>query len=326
MRTGSVGQLVTVLAGAGFVAAWSSGFVVAKVATTDASPFTLLLWRFLPLALLLALWFGLRGGLRALAGRDALGQAVVGLLGQFGYCLFVYLSVYRGIATGTTALIDAVQPIVIATLVGPVLGLTVRAPQWLGLAVGATGTGLVVWSQAGGIDTDPLALLLPLMAMACLIAATLLDRRRPVEMPVLTVLTVHALATSIALLVLCAATGTLIPPADPGFWAATALAAAVPSLIAYGLYWYLLRRVGVTVLNGLLFLVAPVTAVAGALMFAEALTPVTWAGFVLCATGVALVLVFEATPRPGDGGSRAGGRPGRGGRARRPGTPKRHRT
>ena len=44
--------VVTVLAAAAFVLAWSSGFTIAAVATVDAPPTTLLLWRFLPLAVL----------------------------------------------------------------------------------------------------------------------------------------------------------------------------------------------------------------------------------------------------------------------------------
>ena len=39
--------------------------------------------------------------------------------------------------------------------------------------------------------------------------------------------------------------------------------AVVPTLAAYGLYWWLLGRVGIAALNALLFLVAPATALAG---------------------------------------------------------------
>ncbi|QZQ53842.1 DMT family transporter [Curtobacterium sp. TC1] len=116
---------MTILASVFFVAAWSSGFLVAKFATSDASPLTLLFWRFLPLALGLGLWVGVRGGFRGITGRDPRRQSAIGLLAQLGYCVFVYASVFHGVASGTTALTDAVQPIVIATLVGPLLGVAV---------------------------------------------------------------------------------------------------------------------------------------------------------------------------------------------------------
>jgi drug/metabolite transporter (DMT)-like permease len=104
------------------------------------------------------------------------------------------------------------------------------------------------------------------------------------------------------------ATGTLAPPADPAFWITTALAALVPTLGAYGLYWWLLERVGITALNALLFLVAPTTAAAGALLLGERITLVTLAGFALCGAGVAVVLATEGR-RDAAASERATGRP-----------------
>jgi drug/metabolite transporter (DMT)-like permease len=282
--------VVTVLAAAAFVLAWSSGFTIAAVATVDAPATTLLLWRFLPLAVLLAVAAAARGRLRGVPRVELRRQAGIGLLAQFGYVVFVYAAVGAGVATGSTALVDAVQPLVVATLVGPLLGLRVRGAQWAGLGVGAIGVVLVVGSQLGDSDAPAWAWALPALAMASLIAGTLVERRGGAELPVLTTLTVHVSVTAAALVVLAAATGTLVPPPSPAFWAATVLSALVPTLAAYGLYWWLLRRLGVTALNALLFLVAPTTAASGALLLGEPLTAWTLAGFVLSGAGSALVL------------------------------------
>lgn len=101
-------------------------------------------------------------------------------------------------------------------------------------------------SQLNGGSGHPAIHALPVLAMACLVAGTFLERR---------------------------------------------------TLAAYGLYWWLLRRVGITTVNALLFLVAPTTAGAGALLLGEPLTFVTVAGFVLCGAGVAAVLVAEVRSR-----------------------------
>ena len=130
--------------------------------------------------------------------------------------------------------------------------------------------------------------------MGCLIVGTFVERRSRVRTPVLVTLTVHVTVTSLALIVIAAVLGTLVPPATLTFWVATVLSAVVPTLAAYGLYWWLLRRVGITALNALLFLVAPTTALAGAVLLSEPLTLVTLAGFALCGIGVAIVLVTEA--------------------------------
>jgi type VI protein secretion system component VasK len=70
-------------------------------------------------------------------------------------------------------------------------------------------------------------------------------------------------------------------------------AATVPALLAYALYWWLIRRIGITSLNALLFAVAPTTAVAGAVAFGEAFTWLTAIGFVVSAAAVALVISFD---------------------------------
>ncbi|MHC9042979.1 DMT family transporter [Microbacterium saperdae] len=291
---------VTILASAAFVATWSSGFLVPAIAT-DASPLTLLVWRFVPLAVVLIVVVLASGAARGVPRADMRRQALIGIFAQFGYCAAVYAAVAAGVATGTTALIDAVQPLVVAMLVGPLLGLRVRAAQWAGLVLGALGVLLVVRSQLGGSDAPPSAYLLPALAMVCLIIGTFLQRRSAVHTGVLLTLAIHVTVTAVALLLIAAFAGALVPPASGTFWIAVAFSAAFPTLAAYGLYWWLLRRVGITALNALLFLVAPATAAAGALLLGEQLTVVTLIGFVLCGAGVGVVLASESrASRPRD--------------------------
>lgn len=293
--------LLTGLAAAGFVLSWSSGFVIAAVATVEVPATTLLLWRFAPVALVLVAVVLATGAARGVPRAGLRQQAVIGLLVQLGYCTFVYAAIGAGVATGTTALIDAVQPLVVATLVGPLLGLRVRGAQWAGLGTGAVGVLLVVRSQLDGSTAHPLAYLLPVLAMVCLVVGTFVDRRSRVHVPVLVASTVHVCVSAVGLLVAAAATGTLVPPATWTFWLSVLLSAVFPTIAAYGLYWWLLRRIGITALNALLFLVAPVTATAGALLLGEPLTVVTLLGYALCGAGVAVVLVEEARHPPSSG-------------------------
>lgn len=288
---------VTVLAAAVFVVSWSSGFLVPAIAADSAdavSPLRLLVWRFVPLALILIIIVVSTGAARGVTRADVGRQALIGLFAQFGYCAAVYAAIGAGVATGTTALIDAVQPLIVAVLVGPLLGLRVRGAQWVGLLVGAGGVLLVVRSQLDDSEAHPIAYVWPALAMACLIVGTFLQRRSAPRTGTLVTLAIHVTVTAVALVPIAAIFGALVPPASVSFWLAAGFAAAFPTLAAYGLYWWLLRRVGITALNALLFLVAPTTAAAGALLLGEPLTAVTLLGFVLCAAGVAAVLVSEA--------------------------------
>jgi drug/metabolite transporter (DMT)-like permease len=299
-QVGIVSRVTTIVAAVVFVLAWASGFIAAKVGTLDESMWTVLFWRYVPLAAILVVITWARGDLRAVPRRELGRQAFVGAFSQFGYVVFVYASVAVGVTSGTTALIDAVQPLVIATLVGPLLGIRVRGMQWVGLGLGAVGVVLVVSSQLEGAASSPLAYALPLLAMLSLIAATLAERRWPTSLPVATILTVHVAVTAIGMTGVALMTGSLVIPSEPRFWMTVAFTATVPALLAYALYWWLIRRIGITSLNALLFAVAPTTAVAGAIAFGEAFTWLTVVGFVVSAAAVALVIRFD---RPVSGGS-----------------------
>lgn len=310
-QVGILSRIATVAAAVAFLVSWSSGFVIPAYATTDVSPLTLLVWRFVPLAVvLLVLVLVSRAG-RGIRLRELGMQGTIGLFAQFGYCIAVYGAVAAGIATGTVALIDAVQPLVVAVLVGPVLGLRVRGSQWAGLVVGAVGVLLVVRSQFAASGAEPAAYALPALAMACLVVGTLLQRKYAVDTPVLVTLAVHVAVTAVLLLVIAVLTGSIAPPPTGTFWLAVVLTAAFPTLVAYGLYWWLLRRVGITALQALLFLIAPATSLAGAVLLHEPLTVETVVGYALCAVGVCVVLVTDTSAsraRAGEGGvTRAGG-------------------
>ncbi len=301
-------------ASAAFVLCWSSGFLAAKVGTAQAPAQTLLLWRFLAVVVVLATALAAaRFAGRRRAGRRcstmcadpaahlarpraAAHHVAVGLLSQVGYVLPVYVAIGLGVSTGATSLVDAVQPVLVATLVGPLLGLRVRRVQWAGLATASAGVACLVATDLRVTAAPTWAYALPLVAVASLVAATFLERRRPATLASAPMLAVHASAAAAALAVLALATGTAVPPPDPRFWASVAFLALVPSLVAYGLYWYLLRRVDVTVLNALLFLVVPTTTLAGAALFGEALTAATAAGLLLSGLGVVAVIHGERRP------------------------------
>ena len=291
------------LAGASvaFVLTWSSGFVIAKVGTDTAPVLTVLFWRYLVVgAILLACTEVLRRQARPVRmplWRDVRPHLGIGLFAQLGYVLPIYLAVGAGVAVGTTALIDAVQPLVVATLVGPLLGLRVRAMQWLGLVLGAGGVVLVVAADASTSVSPTPAYLLPVAALASLVAATFLERRTSARLSVFETLATHSAVTLVAVTALAALTGALTPPATLQFWVSTVLIAVFPTLVAYALYWYLLRSLGITALNALLFMVAPTTAVAGAMLFGDPFTPATCAGLLLGAVAVALVLAPPRRPR-----------------------------
>ncbi len=283
--------VVTVVWGAVFVVCWSSGFIGAKLGASDAPATTVLLWRFLPLAVLLTPLL-LRQGRRDAHPVGWGRQVLIGALSQSGYLLAVYAAVALGVSTGTTALIDGMQPLVIAALVGPLLGMIVTTRQWLGMGVGLVGVLVVILADASAPITDApaWAYAVPFAGMLSLVAATVLDRRTTDRPTPLTALAVHCVTSAAGFAALAVVTGTAAPPASAQFWLATAWLVVLPTFGGYGLYWYLLARTDVTAVNALLFLVPPVTTVWGAVMFGEPFTVLTGLGL-----GLALAATWVVT-------------------------------
>jgi len=142
----------------------------------------------------------------------------------------------------------------------------------------AAATGVAWW-----------AYLIPFAGMVSLVAATFLEGRSRTEVAPAVAMTTHCLTSAVVFTALAVGTGTALPPADPAFWGTIAWLVVFPTFGGYGLYWIILRREGVTEVNTLMFLMAPVTAVWGALMFGEPFGVQTALGLALGLTAVVIV-------------------------------------
>lgn len=278
---------MTLAAGAGFVVFWSSGFIGAGWGTRYTSAFDLLAWRFLVAGLLGAVILAVRRP--RLTRRDLVTQVWMAVLTQFVYLGAIFTGIDHGITAGATALIGSLQPLVIATLAGPLLGESVSRRQWIGLVIGLAGVALVVADDLHAGHGSLLLFLIPLAGLLGLVAGTCLDRRRKSTVNSFDALCVQSLVSGVLFVTLGAATTQLTVPTEPGFYGAVLWLVLLATGGGWGLYLVNLKLSGATRVSSLLYLVPPTTMVLAYFVLDETIGVLAILGMSVCAVAVLLI-------------------------------------
>ena len=274
-----------------FVPIWATGFISARAVIPHADPLAFTAVRFTGVALLLALiavasrarWPGDRAGWRD--------PVVAGFLMQGIYLSGVFWAVSRGLPAGIAALVGSLQPLLTALLARPLLGERVSGRRALGILLGFAGAGLVLAPKLGATDASgipPAALAVSLVAVLALTLGTLWQKRTGGRGDLLANATLQFVGGMACAIPLALAFGhAAIDPVAP-LWLGLAWAILVNSVAGILLLLVLIRRGAVAGVAALFFLVPPVAAALGYLLFGEVLTLVQGAGMALAALGVAV--------------------------------------
>jgi drug/metabolite transporter (DMT)-like permease len=275
-----------------FVAIWSTGFVVARLAMPHAPPLTFLSWRYAASLLAFGAWIAIARAPWP-QGRAQWGHlAVSGVLMHAGYLGGVWAAVKLGMPAGTAALIVGLQPLFTALWVSRVAVAgqpAVTGQQWAGLLLGLAGLVTVVWPKLGLGEVTPANLGLALLALASITTGTLYQKQHVLPADVRSgnfVQIAAALAVSAPLAWL--EPGTLVW--HPDLLVALAWSVLVLTLGGSSLLMVLIQRGAATRVTSLLYLVPPCTALLAWWLFGERMAATGWAGMALCAVGVGLVL------------------------------------
>lgn len=286
------------LAAVALVVTWSSGFVGAELgARAGAAPVTLLGWRFTLLSAVLVLVAVARRAPRP-SWEAWRRQTVLGVLCQAVYLILIFEGVSRGVDGGTAALIAAAQPLLVATVAGPLLGERSTWVMWVGMVLGLAGVVVVVSGDLGAASTAWWAYLLPTAGMLCLASGTVLARRWHPPEDLLQTLMMQSVVTAVLMMAGAVLTGQAAPPAEGDFWVAVAWLVVLASLGGYMMYVFVTKTAGATVVSTLLYLTPPTTMLWVFLMFGEPVTPLGVVGMVISAVGVVLVMRGRRSPAP----------------------------
>jgi len=270
-----------------FVVLWSTGFIFAKLGMPSAEPATFLALRFLcvvPLLLALALvlkarWPSLRG-----AGHSA----VVGVLMHVVYLGGVFAAIEKGVPAGVSALIVGMQPLLTATLVGPILGERVKAIQWAGLLLGLVGLVLVLREKLALGQGSAFGYGLCVAALAGMTIGTIYQKRYCARIDLVAGGAVQFTAALAVTGALALVFETARVEWTANFVIAIAWLVLVLSVMTVALLMWLIRRGAAAKVASLFYLTPAVAALLAWPLFGETFGLIGLAGMALTVIGVAL--------------------------------------
>jgi drug/metabolite transporter (DMT)-like permease len=277
------------LAPAFFVLFWASGFVVGKLGLPYARPLTILTIRFAITTALAVLVCVISRASWPKSWMQIFHVAVVGILLQTVYLGGCYVAMQMGIPAGLTALVVGLQPILTATVVGPLLGERVSRRQWLGLAIGFAGVVLVLWDKVDFNGGEKTGMIYAAIGLLGITSATIYQKRFCGTVDLRASAAIQYAAATISLIPLMWIYGAGEVHWTGTFVFALAWLVLVLSAGAFAVLLWLIRKGAASKVASLFYLTPPMAALGGYFVFGETLALPALAGMALAALGVALV-------------------------------------
>lgn len=215
---------------------------------------------------------------------DLLRQVALSLLSHVVFLGGVFLAAHHGVDAGLSALVCALQPLLVTAVGRLVFSDPVSNRQWAGLGVALAGVALSV----GGISAAGVASAgLVVASLLGLSTAALLERAWQPGMPVMLSLTIQVCMAAGVFVVLALADGSLRVPVSGQLLLALLWLVLLSGLGGYATFTWCLRHVGATATSTLLYLTAPVTMLWAWAMFGQRPSVIQWAGLLVVLGGVA---------------------------------------
>jgi drug/metabolite transporter (DMT)-like permease len=273
-----------------FCLLWSFAFVAGKIGVTDCPPLILLTARFSLAGIVILGITALRGeAWSSLTWRDA---AVFAILGVANNALYLGLG-YTGLKTvsaGLGGLIVSANPVFTAALAALFLGEALTWRKVTGLMLGITGVGFIVWHRMS-VGSDSLhGILFTLASLASIVVGTILFKVLAPRGSLWVGNGVQNLAAGIVLLPIAftfSDVSDIVPSAR--LFGAFAFLVFGGSILAYLLWFHLLKVCGATAASAYHFLMPPLGMLFAFLVLGEHVEFRDLLGIVPVALGIYLV-------------------------------------
>jgi drug/metabolite transporter (DMT)-like permease len=272
-----------------FCLLWSFAFVAGKIGVTDCPPLILLAARFSLAGILILGFSALRGDGFSLSWRDALIFAVLGIANNALYLGLGYTGL-QSISAGLGGLIVSANPVFTAALAALFLGEGMTWRKASGLLLGVLGVTFIVWHRLS-VGTDSLhGILFTLASLASIVAGTILFKLLAPKGSLWLGNGIQNIAAGIVL------TPIALTFADvhaiqftSGLIGSFAFLVLGGSVLAYVLWFHLLKVCGATAASAYHFLMPPLGMLFAFLVLGEHVAARDLLGIVPVALGIYLV-------------------------------------
>ena len=281
-----------------FVALWSTGFVVARYATTDAGPLTFLCVRmFIAAGLLWLIATAMRA--QRMTRGDWSAATIVGIFMHAIYLGGVFVAIDLGLPSGLSALIAGLHPVATSVAARFFLREQLSHKQIVGVFLGLVGVCAVVVEKLdaadGGVTTG--AMIAMMVSIFGLTVGTLVQRAFGKEMPLLRGTATQYFVSGVVLAVASGFSESWRFEITGNTVFSMLWAVVVLSLGAVLLMMTLLARHTAAKVSSLFFLTPALSTIEGAILFDERLGALALVGLVIAIFGVRMTMqTTAATP------------------------------
>jgi drug/metabolite transporter (DMT)-like permease len=272
-----------------FCLLWSYAFVAGKIGVTYCPPLILLAARFSVAGLLILGITALRGERWSLSLRDTLVFALIGVANNALYLGLGYTGL-KSVSAGLGGLIVSANPVFTAVFAALLLNEQLTWRKVLGLLLGMVGVGLIVWHRLS-VGTDSLhGILFTFASLASIVAGTILFKLLAPKGSLWIGNGVQNLAAGLVLIPVAATfadVGDIVP--NLPLLGAFAFLTLGGSVLAYVIWFHLLRVCGATAASAYHFLMPPLGMLFAWIVLGEHVALRDLLGIVPVALGIYLV-------------------------------------
>ena len=276
-----------------FCVLWSFAFIAGKIGVTYCPPLILLTARFLLAGVLILAISAFRREAGALSGslswRDVIVFAILGVANNALYLGLGYTGL-KSVSAGLGGLIVSANPVFTAALAALFLGEQLTFRKVAGLTLGIVGVAMIVWHRMS-VGTDSVdGILFTLASLASIVLGTVLFKLLAPQGSLWIGNGVQNIAAGLALLPFAAAfadVDDIVPNAR--LLGAFAFLVLGGSILAYVLWFRLLKAYGATAASAFHFLMPPLGMLFAWLVLGEHVALRDLSGIVPVALGIYLV-------------------------------------